>query len=158
MRFKLSDRRVTFEYGALNVPKLTPLNIIQKYRYFGGKIGPETEVEFSSFFPGSYYERTALTSKMPPAYLCAGSMSSIFYQPNGQVDVLSVSAYRDESGHAPTIGNHHNLYLQYRIDNRIKHTNKIPNRHIPLSEGVVIRALVDSKEVLRQTIKGWSSK
>lgn len=153
MRFKLSDRRVTFEYGALNAPELTPLNIKQRYRYLGGKIEPETEIEFSSYFPGSYYERTALTSEMPPEYLCAGSISCIIHQPNRRVDVLSISAYRDKRGHAPTIGDHHNLFLQHQIDGEINHTNEIPNRHIPLSEGVVIRALVDDEEVLRQTIK-----
>ncbi|MHA1386650.1 MAG: hypothetical protein ACTSR3_23090 [Candidatus Helarchaeota archaeon] len=153
MRFKLSDRRVMFEYGALNAPKLTPLDIKQRYRYLGGKIEPETEIEFSSYFPGSYYERTALTSKMPPEYLCVGSISCIIHQPNSRDDVLSISAYRDKSRHAPTIGDHHNLFLQYQIADEINHTNEIPNRHIPLSEGVLIKAVVDDEEVLRQIIK-----
>lgn len=152
MRLKISERKVTFEYGAINAPELIPIDIKQKYQYLGGKIEPETEIEFSSYFPGSPYKRTALTSNMPLEYLCEGSISCIIYNPNNQVDVLSISAYRDKRGHAPNIGDHHNLYLQYQINGKIDHTNEIPNRHIPLSEGVIIRALVDDKEVQKQKI------
>jgi len=90
---------------------------------------------------------------MPPTYLCEGSISCLFHQPSNQVDVLSISVYKDTSGHPPIREDHYNLFLQHQINGKIDHTKKIPNRHIPLRDGVVIKALVDGKEVKKQRIK-----
>jgi len=150
MRLKLYDKKVTFRYGSLCAKELTCLDIAQWYQKLGGTIEPSTEIEFHSYFPGSPYTRTALTNKMPPTYLCDGSISCFIYQPNGQTDVISLSAYRDTTRGAmdSSIGVHRNMFLQYEIAGLApNHIDKIPNRHIPLKEDVIIKASVDDTEI-----------
>ena len=163
MRFRLHNRKLNFEYGDSNTKEMATLDIIEWYHRLGGKIEPDTEIEVSSYFPGSPYEKTALTKKrkMPPTYLCEGSIWLDFCQPNGQIDVLALSVYRDTKGaqkyKGKPIGDHRNLFLQYEIDDKKpNHTNKIPNRHIPLEHGVIIKAVVGDIEVQKITIKPQS--
>jgi len=87
---------------------------------------------------------------MPPQYLCEGSGSAIIYNPGVQPDVISISVYRDTSGHLPE-GDHHNLFLQYEVGGKKTHTDKIPNRHIPLKDGVVVKPFVDNIEIKEKT-------
>ncbi len=154
MRYRLRNGQITFEYGSQNSPQLTPLNVNEWYRKLGGQIFPNTEIEVSSYFPGEPYEYTALTRTrpMPPTYLCEGSLSISFYTPNRNTDVLSISAYRDTSDHDPTLEEHHNIYLQYEVSCIKDHTDEIPDRHIPLQEGVIIRALLNDKELKKKII------
>lgn len=154
MRVKLYKKKAVFRYGSSGAKTLTTLDITEWYRSLGGTIEPDTEIEFVSYFPGSLYDRTALTKKMPPTYLCEGSGSAVIYQPDGRIDHLSISIYRDTTGHAlPTMGDHHNLFLQYKIgENDIDQTNDIPNRHLPLRDSVVIGAFLDEQEIMREVI------
>lgn len=160
MKLKLHNRKVTFKYGTLESNQLTTLDIKQWYQNLGGKIDPSTKVEFFSYFPGRPYEKTTLTSKMPPNYLCEGSVWLNFCQPNGQIDVLALSVYRDTKGgqkyKGKPIGDHRNLFLQYEIGDKKTHIDEIPNRHIPLEDGVIIKAIVDDIEVKKITIEPHS--
>jgi len=154
MAFKINKSRITLNYGALNAQELTVVNVKQFYVVQGGKIEPETFVQFTPHFPGSPYSKTALTSSMPPTYLCRGSINAHFCQPDGNVDIVSISVYEDTTKKASKSSTsiHFNLFLQYDINGIRKHTDKIPNRHIPLREGVILKAFVDEREVLAETI------
>lgn len=135
--------------------RLTPLDIKQWYRRLGGKIEPDTKIEFSTYFPRTPYEKTALTDEMPQDYLCRGSLPVHIYQPDGRIDVLALSVYIDTKGHkykGKPIGDHYNLYLQYEINDQKTHTDRIPNRHIPLQDSVIIKAVVDGVKVKEVTI------
>ena len=118
----------------------------------GGAVEPSTEVEFSEWFPGAPYQKTALTGNMPSPYLCEGSISWIIIKPEAETDCLSLSVYRDLRGHDPCLGDHRNIYLQFKIGDDINHTNKIPNRHIPLSEPLTIRAKVNGEIVIERVL------
>jgi hypothetical protein len=154
MRIKLYGKKAVFEYGPSTANRLTSLDITEWYQNLGGTIQTETEIEFVPHFPGTPYEKTALTNEMPKTYLCEGSGSAVIYQPDGQIDHLSISIYRDTTGHAlTTMGDHYNLFLQYKIgNNNIDQTDKIPNRHLPLENGVVLKGLLDQHEVMRRII------
>ncbi len=159
MAFKINKSRIAFSYGALNAQELTEVDVKQFYVAQGGKIKPETFVQFTSHFPGSPYTKTALTSSMPPTYLCRGSINAHFCQPDGIVDVVSISVYEDTAKKArkSSTGIHFNLFLQHDVNGIRKHTGKIPNRHIPLREGVILKAFVDEREVLAETIPAIKS-
>jgi len=159
MAFKINRSRIAFSYGALNAQELTEVDVKQFYVAQGGKIKPETFVQFTSHFPGSQYTKTALTSSMPPTYLCRGSINAHFCQPDGIVDVVSISVYEDTAKKArkSSTGIHFNLFLQHDINGIRKYTGKIPNRHIPLREGVILKAFVDEREVLAETIPAIKS-
>ena len=154
MRFKLYKKRATFEYGSLRSIRLTSLDISEWYEKLGGAIEQETDIEFVAYFPGGAYQKTALAQKMPQTYLCEGSGSAVIYQPDGQIDHLSISVYRDTTGHAlPVMGDHYNLFMQYKIgENDVDQTNKIPNRHLPVKDKVLIRALLDEREIIKRII------
>jgi hypothetical protein len=156
MRLKLHDKKVTFQYGSLCGKELTCLDIAQWYQKLGGTIEPDTEIEFRSYFSGNVYTRTALTNKMPETYLCEGSISCFIYQPSGQTDVISLSAYRDTTRGAmdSSIGVHRNMFLQYEITGLApNHTDEIPNRHIPSKEDVIIKASVDNMDIKKVVLK-----
>ena len=159
MAFKINKSRIAFSYGALNAQELTEVDVKQFYVAQGGKIKPETFVQFTSHFPGSPYTRTALTSSMPPTYLCRGSINAHFCQSDGIVDVVSISVYKDtaKKTRKSSTGIHFNLFLQHDINGVRKHTDKILNRHIPLREGVILKAFVDEREVLAETIPAIKS-
>ncbi len=153
MRFKLENSEAVFKYGTLATSddKLTCLDIKQTYVDLGGKISADTEIEFDKYFPSEPYARTALTDRMPKTYLCMGSGSARMYNPGIQPDVVSISVYRDTSGHSRT-GDHYNLFLQYEIGGQKDHTDKIQNRHILLKDGVVIKSFVDNIEIAENTV------
>lgn len=109
------------------------------------------EVDSSSYSPGKPYPKTALTDSMPPEYLCLGSLWVNFHRPNNQTDTLAISVYRDLRGHIPV--DHYNLYLQHEIDGVRNHTDKIPNRHIPLGDGVIMRFLADDDVIDEATVE-----
>jgi len=154
MEFKLYKKKAVFEYGSSNANELTTLDIAEWYQKLGGKIEPDTEIEFVSYFPGSPYERTALANRMPQTYLCEGSGSAVIHQPGGQVDHLSISIYEDITPRALQMtAGHHNLFLQYKIGkNPIDQTNEIPNRHLPLTDNVIIKACLDEQEIMKKVI------
>jgi hypothetical protein len=154
MRLKLYGKKAVFEYGPSSASELTTLDIAEWYQNLGGTIEPDTEIEFVSYFPGTPYEKTAFANKMPETYLCEGSGSAVIHQPDGKIDHLSISIYRDTTGHAlTTMGDHYNLFLQYKIGrNNVDQTDEIPNRHLPLGEGVIVRALLDDHETMKKTI------
>jgi hypothetical protein len=154
MRYKLRETSATFRYGALDTANndLTCLDIKKAYQNLGGVIAPDTEIDFDTYFPEHPYEKTALTENMPLNYRCEGSGSARIYQPDGKVDVISISVYRDARGDQP-IGDHHNLFLQYEISGKKAHTNRIENRHIPLRDGVVIKPFIDNAEVCEKTAR-----
>lgn len=152
MRFKLYDVEAVFRYGPLGTSdgKLTCIDIKKCYQNLGGSITPDTEIEFSTYFPGKPYAKTALTDNMPSVYLCEGSGSALIYQADGDKDAISVSVYRDTSGHLPA-GDHYNLFLQSEINGKRNHTDKIDNRHIPVKDGVIIKLFVNEKEIAENT-------
>jgi hypothetical protein len=154
MRYRLCDVTATFRYGALDTADndLTCLDIKKAYQNLGGAITPDTEIDFDTYFPKQPYEKTALAECMPPNYRCEGSRSARIYQPDGKVDVISISVYRDTRGDQP-IGDHHNLFLQYEINGKKTHTDRIENRHIPLRDGVVIKPFIDNAEICEKTAK-----
>ena len=159
MAFKVNQRSIAFRYGALNEQELAKVDVKQFYIAQGGKIEPETFVQFSSYFPGAPYSKTALASNMPPKYLCRGSINAHFCQSDGSVDIVSISAYQDttkKAGKSAT-GVHFNLFLQYDINGVRKHTDKIPNRHMPLWEGVVLKAFVGGRGILEEAIPAIKS-
>jgi len=143
MALKVNQRSIVFRYGALKEQELAEVDAKQFYIAQGGKIEPETFVQFSSYFPGAPYSKTALTSSMPPKYLCRGSINAHFCQSDGNVDVVSISVYQDTTKKA---------VLQYDINGVRKHTDKIPNRHIPLGEGVVLEVFVGERGILKEAI------
>jgi hypothetical protein len=159
MRFRLDNRKAFFQYGSSSATELTILNINDWYQKLGGTIEDGTEIEFVPCFPGSLYERTALTERMPQAYLCEGSGSAVLYKPGGQVDYLSISIYRDTTPDAlSTSGYHHNLFLQYKIGAQdVTHTDHIPNRHLALSNDVVIKGFLDNEQMMNETIRTTST-
>jgi hypothetical protein len=152
MRYKLNEVQAVFKYGpeGSDDKELACIDIKSCYLNLGGKVSPETEVEFTTFFPGKPYEKTALTEKMPSTYLCEGSGSAIIYNPGSQPDAISVSVYRDTSKHSG-MEEHHNIYLQYNVGTKLDHLNNIPERHIPLSKNVVIKPFIDGEEVKEET-------
>jgi len=152
MRYRLIDVEAHFRYGSLGTTdgSLTCLDIKKWYQNLGGRITPYTYIEFETYFPGKPYRKTDLTDDMPENYLCEGSGSAVIYRPNGQVDVISVSVYKDIRGDQLAV-DHHNLYLQYQINGKKDHTNKIPNRHIPLQNGVIIKPFINSAEIKEKT-------
>jgi hypothetical protein len=150
-RFKLSEGRMVLEYSSPTTGT-TSLDVKEEYLRLGGAVEPDTEIEFSEWFPGTPYQNTALTHDMPPQYLCEGSISSIIIKPEAQSDCLSLSVYRDLRGYDPCLGDHRNIYLQSEIGGNIDHTNKIPKRHIPLSEPLTIRAKVNDKIVIERVL------
>jgi hypothetical protein len=154
MRYRLCDVTAAFRYGALDTADndLTCLDIKKVYQSFGGVITPDTEIDFETYFPAYPYEKTALTEHMPTNYLCEGSGSARIYQPDGKIDVISISVYRDTKGDQP-IGDHHNLFLQYEINCEKTHTVNIENRHILLRDGVVVKPFVDNAEVCEKTAR-----
>lgn len=158
MKIHIYNKKVIFKYGPLHTTddRLSTLDVKEWYERLGGKIRSNTEIDFASFFPGKPYGKTALTSTMPSTYLCEGSIWVNFYQPNGRTHILALSVYRDTSGHCPSMGNHFNLFLQYQIDDKPNHTSEIPNRHISLKDGVVIKLVVDNEEVEKVIIKDCS--
>lgn len=155
MSYKSSKCKVAFKYGALNASKLAEVDVNQFYVAQGGKIEQETQVQFSSYFHGAPYAKTALTSSMGPNYLCMGSINAHYIQPNGDVDVISISVFRDTTQKAKsTSGAHFNTYLQYEINGERNHTNKIPDRHIPLNDGVLLKAIIcGEREVMQEIIQ-----
>ena len=159
MALKVNQRSIVFRYGALKKQELAEVDAKQFYIAQGGKIEPETFVQFSSYFPGAPYSKTALTSSMPPKYLCRGSINAHFCQSDGNVDVVSISVYQDTTKKAgkSARGVHFNLFLQYDINGVRKHTDKIPNRHIPLWEGVVLKAFVGERGILKEAIPAIKS-
>ena len=152
MRYKIYGKEISFQYYSSGDGIPTCLDISKVYEELGGKIETETELEFVEYFPDTPYEKTALTNKMPPAHLCEGSGSAIFYQPDGRVDHLAISVYRDTTGHSNMVS-HHNLRLQYKIGGEeTKQKEKIPNNHIPLEYSVIIEGIVDGKEVFSKEV------
>jgi hypothetical protein len=151
MRFPVQKRKLTFKYGSLKEQPLTSLDIAKWYEKLGGKTESVVEVDSSSYFPGKPYPKTALKENMPPEYLCMGSLWVNLYKPNNQTDTLAISVYRDLRGHIPV--DHYNLFLQYEVDGVKKHTDKIPNRHIPLGDGVIMRFLVDDDVIDEATVE-----
>ncbi len=87
---------------------------------------------------------------MPSTYLCAGSGSAVIYNPGAKPDAISVSVYKDTSKHSG-MDDHHNIYLQYNVGKNIDHTDKIPDRHIPLTNYVVVKPFIDGEEVKEGT-------
>lgn len=157
MRIKIGKNIAFFKYGSSGNTELTPFNINEWYKKLGGCISPETELEFVNYFPGTLYEKTALTEHMRQTYLCEGSGSAVIYQPSGQVDYLSISIYRDTTPNAISTGGHHNLFLQYRIGKRKPtHTDKIPGRHLPLHSSVILQGIVDGEILMSETINAQS--
>lgn len=152
MRYKIYGRKVSFKYYSSGDGIPTYLDISKVYQELGGKIEQETELDFEEYFPGTPYEKTALTDKMPPAHLCEGSGSAVFYQPDGRVDHLAISVYRDTTGHS-NMGDHHNLRLQYKIGGKeTKQKERIQNNHIPLQHSVILEGIVDGKKVFSKEV------
>jgi len=74
-----------------------------------------------------------------------GSASVLFYNSDVRVGGMAISVYKDTTGHDPSFGDHHNLYLQWETPDFTNHTNTIPNRHIKLSDKLTIESLFDGK-------------
>jgi len=151
MRFKLSEGKVTLEYSSPTTGTKS-LDVREEYLYLGGAVEPNMEVEPSEWFPGAPYQKTALTDNMNPSYLCEGSITWTIIKPSGQRDRISLSVYRDLSGHDPCLGDHRNLFLQYEIGGNTDHMHRIPNRHIPLSDPLTIGAGVNGKIVIERVL------
>jgi len=144
--YDLITNKLSIEYGSV-FTGFTSIDIAQEYLKRGGKLNPSTKVDFDYYFPGSGYSKTALTDSMPKNYLCEGSGSAIIHLPDGREDSISISIYADITGHDLKIGDHHNLFLQYGINDVMNHTDEIPNRHPPLSDNVTIRFLVNGNPI-----------
>lgn len=154
MSFNASQSNMTFSYGTIGAQQLTVIDVKKVYTSLGGSITPETSVQFSPHLPNRAYSRTALTSGMPPTYLCRGSINAHFLHPDGRVDVVSISVYHDTSRGAQLspLGPHLNLFLQYDINGVRNHTNNIPNRHIRQDQGLILKASVGASDILSETI------
>ena len=140
-----------FVFGSSSGISLSIIDVKQKFIDLGGKIKPNTQMGFSSDFPGSGYNKSALTQTavLPPTHLCMGSMSACFIQPEGRIDALSIAVYRDTSGHNSKVGNHFNLHLQWEIEGEVHDSKNIEHHVIPISDGASIRLLWDDIERAR---------
>lgn len=152
MRLRLDTKKIEFVYSNTGTTDISTIDIVKEFTERGGKITPNTEVEFSRYFPKSDYQKTALTDTMPQSYLCIGSASASFYDGNDYLGAIALSVYKDKTGHDPSFGDHKNLYLQYQTTGKTNHTNKIDNRHIKLSDKLTIVAQYDGKEIEKVTV------
>ena len=151
LRYRVNDfQNISMEYGDANLGQFSTLNVVQEFINRGGSISPHTEIEFSKYFPNSPYPQTALTNQMPPNYLCMGSMSVRFYDGNQRIGGIAVSMYQDLTQHDRRMGDHYNAYLQWETQGKKpEHTECIPNRHIPLTNKVILKGFLDQNEVIR---------
>ncbi|MFQ6068830.1 MAG: hypothetical protein ACE5KD_04715 [Candidatus Bathyarchaeia archaeon] len=145
-RYKIHNKKLIFRWGTHATDLFGSLDVTQAYVNLGGSISPKTEVEFSSTFPPSTYKKTALTDKMRDNYQCAGSLTAEIHEPNKSTDYMSISDYFDLTGHDPVFGDHHNLFLQYKVGKQKipKHTDKYLNqkdRHIKLEKKLYVEHL-----------------
>ena len=157
MSYSIYEKKLVFCWGTSPTDLYGRLDITQVYRDLGGSISPKTEVKFSSTFPIATYSKTALTNKMRDEYQCAGSLTAAIYNPGKPIDYLSLSDYFDLTMHDPDFGDHHNLYLQYQMQNQKPgHTEKYmkqEDRHIELKEKLFVTAYIDGKKVYEDYIR-----
>ncbi len=155
--YSLGDKKLLFCWGTCPTDLFGTLDVTQAYVNLGGSLSPRTQVEFSSTFPESTYEKTALTDKMRKTYRCAGSLTAVIFEPGKPSDYMSLSDYFDLTNHAPDFGDHHNLYLQHKIgDQKIDHTKKFfdeKDRHIKLNETVYVAAFLGNEKIYEDYVK-----
>jgi hypothetical protein len=155
--YAFNGRTLLFCWGTSPTDLFGTLNVTNAYSNLGGVISPNSQVRFSSFFPAETYEKTALANKMRKEYLCAGSLTAEIFEPNRSPDYMALSDYYDLSGHEPTFGHHHNLYLQHKVGNqRIDHTDKYfdqKDRHVKLDQTLYVAAFLDGEKVFEDRVK-----
>jgi hypothetical protein len=160
--YSLNGKKLLFCWGTCPTDLFGTLDVTQAYIDLGGSISINTQVNFSSTFPMSTYEKTALTNKMRKEYQCAGSLTAAIFEPGKEADYMSLSDYYDLTKHDPNFGDHHNLYLQHKIgDQKIDHTRNYfeeKDRHIKLNETVYVAAFIDGKKVFEDYVKASTKK
>ena len=68
---------------------------------------------------------------------------------NQLIGGIAVSIYRDLTQHDRTMGDHYNAYLQWEVQGVIDQTNRIPNRHIPIMNQVILKGYLDQSETIK---------
>ena len=152
MRLHLGTKKIEFVYTDTGSGAVSTIDVMKEFVNRGGALSPNTEIEFSEYFPNLGYKKTALTNSMPVNYLCMGSMSLSVYEGSNYVGGIALSVYKDTTGHDPKFGDHKNLFLQYETSREKDHTEKIPNRHIKLTDRLSIEALLNGKQMKKITI------
>ena len=155
--YSIHGKKLIFCWGTMPTSLYGSLDVTQAYIDLGGSISPKTMVEFSSTFPISTYAKTALTNDMPKNYKCAGSLTAAIHDPGKTIDYMSLSDYFDLTMHDPEFGDHHNLYVQHKIQNKKPdHTKKYlkeEDRHIKLKERLYVAAYIDNEKVYEDYIR-----
>jgi hypothetical protein len=128
------------------------IDVIEEYVRRGGTVPEGTQVELSATFPLEPYKQTALTDNMPDNYLCAGSISTRFYQHNGAQGVIAISDYLDLTGHLPDLGDHQNLYIQWEVEGVTGHQGGFEGRHIELDKKLVFSVYLNDEKIFEDLV------